>query len=306
MKLPDFLIIGAQKAGTTALHHFLDQHPDIYMCPVKETNFFAMEGRPVAFEGPGDREALARNALVTTITDLDAYARLFEDARAGQIVGEACPMYLYSDRAPERIAERLPGVKLIAVLRNPAARAFSAYTMLRQAGRETASFDEALHLEPERTTRNWEYAWHYAGAGRYAAQLERYFRRFPAEQIRVYLHEDLVASPDRVVNDILAFLGADKGHVINTSERHNVSGIPRSRLLHRILSDTGAVRAMARAAIPRAARQAAFKFAARKNSTRPTIDPAARERITEALRPDIERLSHLIERDLSHWLTAAA
>jgi len=113
----------------------LDQHPGIFMCPVKETNFFALEGNSIAFEGPGDREALTRNPLVTTVTDIEDYARLFEEAAPHQHVGEACPLYIYSQRAVDRIADRLPEAKLIVVLRDPVARAFSAYSMLCQAGR---------------------------------------------------------------------------------------------------------------------------------------------------------------------------
>ncbi len=307
MRLPDFLVIGAQKAGTTAVHRYLEQHPGIFMCPVKESNFFAMEGLTVDFRGPGDREALTGSPLVRTITSVDEYSDLFRDARPDQVVGEACPMYLYDPGAPERIARHIPDVRLIAVLRNPIRRAFSAYMMLRQSGRERlASFEEALAMEPLRVERNWEYAWRYADVGRYARQLSRYYEHFPRENILVYLHEDLITRPAEVISEMLDFVGADSSYPVEVGERFNVSGIPRLRFVHRLLTSDNVLRKAGRRAVPTSVRQAAFRAVARLNAHRPEMSPVVERRLGESFRTEVVALSGLIDRDLSHWLPRAA
>ncbi|TCJ15544.1 sulfotransferase, partial [Rubrobacter taiwanensis] len=184
MTLPDFLVIGAGKAGTTSLYYYLRQHPQVYMSPTKETNFFALEGQRVAFRGPGVEERI--NAW--TITELSEYERQFAGVRGERAVGEVCPLYLYSERAAERIKRHVPEVRLIAVLRDPAERAYSSFLMLRRSGREPLEdFAAALEAEDRRVAGGWEYAWHYRRAGYYHEQLSRYYALFDPAQIRVYL-----------------------------------------------------------------------------------------------------------------------
>src|SRR3712207_3472590 len=111
MTLPNFFILGAAKAGTTALYHYLKQHPQVYMSPIKETNFFALMGEPVDFCGPGDRDYIGR----FSITDLEGYHGQFRDAAGAAAVGDASPLYLYSPKAPWRIREFVPDARLIAI-----------------------------------------------------------------------------------------------------------------------------------------------------------------------------------------------
>src|SRR3989344_7184694 len=105
MRLPNFLIIGATKAGTTSLHHYLGQHPDIFVAPTKETNFFAQESA-LCFTG-------------RTVSLPEEYAAQFAAATTQKAIGESSPAYLAVPLAPERIARMLPHAKLIVILRNP-------------------------------------------------------------------------------------------------------------------------------------------------------------------------------------------
>ena len=152
MRLPDFLIVGVRKAGTTALYHALRRHPGIIMSSVKEPRFFAFEGERPNFEGPRDGVE-----DVQLVTDLEAYAKLFEMAPAGQMAGEASPIYTSWYRTEQtalNIQRHLPNVKLIVVLRHPALRAWLDYNYQRQLGDERClTLREALDAEPQRA--NW-------------------------------------------------------------------------------------------------------------------------------------------------------
>ena len=173
-RLPNFLVIGAGKSGTTSLYYYLRQHPEIFMSPVKEPGFFALEGHPLDFRGPGD-ERLRE----TTATTLESYEKLFSEARGESAVGESSVLYLYDGNAHESIARHIPDVKLLAVLRNPVDRAYSAFLHRTRDGYETcATFEEALAAEPQRAADGWYYGWRYREYGFYHRSLVRYYDRF--------------------------------------------------------------------------------------------------------------------------------
>ena len=144
MTLPNFIIIGVAKAGTMSLNYYLQQHPQIFMCPVKETNFFAYEdARGGAWAGGGDPPHPARFHVKT----LEAYEGLFEGVTDEIAIGEASPIYFRSPTAARRIHKRILDVKLVASLRNPADRAFSGFLMRVRRGRAAMNFRERLMPE---------------------------------------------------------------------------------------------------------------------------------------------------------------
>jgi len=223
MTMPNFLLMGAAKAGTTALYQYLKQHPQIYMSPVKEPHFFAYEGRKPNTQGPGDT---ANDSIIT----LKEYLALFESVRNERAIGEASTMYLYLPQACERIRYYLPDARLIAILRHPAERAYSAFIHLVREGRETlTNFSQALQSEEERIRQNWGPLWHLTRCGFYYEQVKRYFDTFPREQIKIYLYDDFKARPTQVVQDIFRFLKVDDSFQPDMSVRVNISGIPKSR-----------------------------------------------------------------------------
>ena len=197
--LPDFLILGAQKAGTTALYAYLRWHPQITGPSFKEVSFF-------------DRH-YARG---------ERWYRAHLPVRRRGLVGEASPSYLFHPLAPERVARMLPDARLIALLRNPVDRAFSHYQHEVALGRERLSFEDALAREPERMDGELEHmlrdpvyfshAWWnytYASRGRYAEQLERWYAAFPREQLLVLLTDDLSTDTAGTYRQVLDFLGVD-------------------------------------------------------------------------------------------------
>jgi len=299
MTLPNFIILGAAKAGTTSLYRYLCQHPQIYMSPVKETNFFSLEGHRLDFSGPGDREHIGSFA----ITEFEAYQALFQAVASERAIGEASPMYLYSRRAPANLARRLPQVKLIAMLRDPAERAFSQYVYFVRDRREPLTdFREALEQCEPRRQSGWEWAWQYVEVGFYGRQLSRYWEMFDARQIRVYLYRDFCHRPDEILRDIYRFLDVDETFAPDVSTRHNVSTLPRSRRLAALCTNPHPAKSLLKQALPERLRQRLKATVTKYNSVRPQLSDEMREYLIEIYREDVLKLQDLIDRDLSHWL----
>ena len=300
MTLPTFLIIGAAKAGTTALYQYLDEHPRVYMSPQKETNFFALEGEKPAFSGPPGQPVQINHRAITRIED---YGAQFRGRSTETAIGEASPFYLYSPKAPGRIKSRLQHAKLIAILRNPADRAYSALTMMRLNRREPiASFEAALRAEEARIAGGWEFIWHYKQQGFYYPQLKRYYDLFDERQLRIYLTEDLSASPMKILRDIFHFLEVDALFVPDISQRHQLSGVPKSKLFHRILTDDFPLRSTFRNYLPQKFRKRLKNRLISGNLARAPMAPATRRRLLNLYEEDILRTQELTGRNLSRWL----
>lgn len=296
--MPNFLIIGAAKAGTTALHYYLNQHPQIYTSPVKETKFFVFDGQTVDYQGPGDQQA---NREV--ITNIEAYREQFSGVSEEIAIGEASPLYLYHPRASERIHYYLPDVKLIAILRNPVDRAYSSFLHLIRDGREPlTNFAQALKEEESRINNNWALLWHYKNAGFYYPQLKRYFDRFSQSQIKIYLYEDLHNSPLKVLQDLFQFLEVDETFIPDMSTKYNVSRIPKNRVLHRFLTESHPVKSIFKPVMPETFRKTIVSNITNQNLGKPKLSPKIRSELLEIYREDLSKLENLIERDLTHWL----
>ena len=304
--LPDFLLIGATKSGSTALYHSLGQHPNVYTSPHKGPHFFAYEPNEVVYEtGPG-----YKHVAPNFITDPEAYGALFTDAHPEQARGEASVMYMYYPEAPKRIKEAVPHAKLIAVLRQPAERAFSAYLHQLRDGHEVhQDFAQALAAEEGRIKEGWTPLWHYRNMGFYHQQLERFYDVFPGAQIQIYLYEDFKAQPQRTLKSIFEFLAVDDTFSPDVSLKRNVSGIPKNRTLHqvhRFLKNPSGLKTLGKAVIPAGLRARIKRHTLTNLETRnlhkPSLAPQLRRELNDGYRSDIMKLQGLIGRDLSHWL----
>ena len=294
MTLPTFLVIGAAKSGTTALTHYLRQHPDVYMSPVKGCNFFAVEGARVMQGGP-----------IPTghwIHDINDYRAQFEAVKGERAIGEASESYLSSPQAPARIRHYIPDAKLIAMLRNPVDRAYSSFMHLVRDGSETElDFRAALRLEEERAAANWGGMYRYREVGLYHGQLGRYFDLFAREQMAVYLYDDFESDPAALMRGVFGFLGVDEAFNPDMSQRPNVSGFHRSRLLQRAFTRTSLPRRVARRIFPPPVKRTVKRQLKKRVVKRP-LDPAVRAELQAYFRDDILRLQDLLGRDLSAWL----
>jgi hypothetical protein len=275
MTLPNFLIIGAAKAGTTTLYEHLRSHPEVFMPRFKEPRFFGFPG-----EGPRGK---------FPVQTLEEYEALFAEAGEARAIGEATPHYLRDPGAAERIHALIPGARLIASLRNPVDRAYSVYQM-NQRNRDHNA--EVPFVEAMRRDHNLQET--------YAENLGRFFALFPRERIHVLLLEDLEAAPRRTMREIFGFLGVDPAFEPDLSRVANPGGEPRSRILHRMLTDRR-LAAVSRRLLPERAVEPLKALRSRNLAKRPL---GAAERATAAsyFREDILRTQELIGRDLSHWL----
>jgi hypothetical protein len=297
-RLPNFLVIGAAKSGTTALWAFLRQHPDVFLPELKEPHHFAFPpNRPApVFRGPGA-------TIHDAISDRGAYEALFAPAGAARARGEASALYLYLAEAAERIAATIPDARLVAVLRQPADRAFSSYQHLKRQGREPApSFEAALELEANRIRDGWGFLWRYRDLGHYARQLRAYRERFDAHQLLVHTYDDLVRDPLAVVQRTYRFLGVDDAFVPDLSARPNVGGVPKPGWRGRLLGRSSPLRRAAGRVLPAALRRRAGALADRQALRREVMSPATRSRLTDEFRNEILELGDLLERDLGVWL----
>jgi hypothetical protein len=298
--LPDFVVVGAPKCGTTSLDRYLSQHPDVFMAR-KEQHYW---GSDLEFRWP----------RITT----EAYsASLATDAPA-RVRGEASVWYLYSKLAAAEIHAANPDAKIIAILRNPPDMISSLHNQHFNAGGEDIpDFADALAAEADRREgrrlpRGNGYPWslQYREVARYADQVERYLDLFGRDQVLVVLYDDFAADPSGTFRTVCRFLGVDESFA-PTLDVHNASKRLRSRALMFALElPSPAVRWAGRILIPhrRLRRRVLDRLvpAVRRVNVepvrRPPLDPALRASLVEDFRPDIERLSTLIGRNLDHWL----
>ena len=296
-QLPDFLVLGACKAGTTSLYRYLKSHPEIYLSPIKEPRYFAFpETGPVSVRP-------RRN--VRGVWKIEDYRRLFAARTTERVAGEMSPLYLYSTCAPGAIRKLIPNAKLIAILRNPAERAYSHFCHNRRDGYEPlADFSAALDAEEKRIAEGWWSSFHYRNQGCYVRQLKRYLALFPREQMLIQVYDDMVADCHGFLKRICSFLGVDENHSFDTSERDNVTfGIPRTFILRRLLRYAGPAKRRIQETVPLKMRSSLFqRFSKLFWAPKPEFRPGVRARLVSAFEADILELQQIINRDLSPWL----
>ena len=274
--LPTFLIIGAQKSGTSSLWAYLRQHPQVFVAAEKELNFFS---------APGDD------------LDIEQYGRWFAAAPNTAAVGEASPgytMYPLTDDVPAKIARTLPQVRLIYLMRDPVERMRSAYTHRLSSGSEHRDIGRALLSDPS-----------YMQVSMYATQVERYLRCFPPSQLLLLTAEELKRDRGATLRTVLSFIGvdpdwqpADLGAEYNTgAERQRV---PRAwaRWTGDVLIRTGAGR-WAPGVAPRALGHPLMSRRIRPAEL--TVPEGVRKQLNEALKPEIVRLAEWMPSSFDGW-----
>jgi hypothetical protein len=301
---PDFLIIGAPKAGTTALHHALAQHPEVFTTTPKEPKYWLCGDAPAPhWRGPGD--AHSQQEWIWRRRDYEA---LFEPAGDSQARGESTPFYLWSWPAQRRIAEHLPDVRLIAVVRDPIDRAYSNWMHLWSDGLErVADFEAAFALQDERIEAGWAPFWRYRDLGLYGEQLQHLFRYIDPARVLVLRYRDLVDDPTSTVDRACRFLGISESYVARIP-RDNARTFARPGLRTRALGPvirTGAY--LGQFAPPEIWRRVSAPLIAglqAGDAHRPKLPAEVRARLVHHFAEDIALLSQLTGEDFSLWLSA--
>jgi hypothetical protein len=300
-QLPNFLLVGAAKSGTTALANTLERHPEVYFCPIKEPKFLSTGVAPSPMNGPGDDlvESIA-------VRDLESYRALFEGVNGVPAIGEgSVDLLFFAGGVNPRIRELLGDPKILIVLRDPVERAFSAYKQLIRDGRERLSFEEAIQAEDDRRSRNWEFMWYYTAVGRYADQVSSFLDAF--SRVHVALYDDLRADPDAVLDGVLRFLEIAPDPSLRIKTGHNPSAIPRNPLVRKLFAVGPAklslYRLLLRLGISETFVLGCVDRLRSRHSAELRMAPETRQLLREQFREDVERLQEILDRDLSAWLS---
>jgi hypothetical protein len=317
--LPNFFLAGANKAGTTSLYHYLAQHPQIFMCPVKEPCYFAPELRPAncaestrRFLRPAQRrlrrfldqrllDQPGRGTLFGGIVEnWDDYVRLFDGARDKAAIGEATPSYLWSESSARMIYDHIPDAKVVVMLRDPADRAFSHYRQLRYAGGLQRSFRQQIDANLGNRSKRFGFDYPFLEFGRYHEQLLRYYRLFPRRNVCVLLYDDYHASPWATVSALFHFLGVDSNFQPDLSQRFLEGHVSRFPGLKRAMCGAG-IWQLARKCTP-ASCMPAVRRVAYLTPEELRLRDEDRRFLVDYYADDIRKTGELIGRDLSGWL----
>lgn len=292
-KLPTFLGIGVEKAGTSSIYEYLNQHPQVYMSPVKETKFLQC-----------DWQTLDPQARQVKINTFEKYAALFDGVTDEVAIGEFSPNYLFNhETSVECIQHYFPKAKLVVILRDPADRAHSDHLMhIRDAiNKQVRSLSDQIKYSPQKsfTIRK----------GYYYEGLKHFIDTFDTEQIKVYLYEDLHQDSIALMQDLYQFIGVDGSFIPDLAVRKQTSQVPKSKSLNYLLRQQNPVRSFAAAALrflPEATRYRIRSGLMNLNSKAKgsvALSKEDRAQLINLYRDDILKLQTLIDRDLSAWLT---
>ncbi|MBR8828305.1 MAG: sulfotransferase domain-containing protein [Gomphosphaeria aponina SAG 52.96 = DSM 107014] len=290
MTLPNFLVIGAPKAGTTTLYHYLKQHPQIYMSSLKEPHFFSY-----GYDGGNEW---------SPITNLEAYQALFEDVSGEIAIGEASTSYLFYPPAGQRIHYYLPKVKLIAILRDPAERVYSLllmeYRNISLKKNEMSFidyFERAINQSPP-----------IRRGGLYYKVIQEHLSLFSQDQLKICLFEDLKKNPVLLQKEIFQFLGVDENFQVSESMIYNSGGVPKNKLIYQTIEKIRMkYNSSLKQLIPEGLSNQIYGIYLKiRNQTladeRPSFPQEMRQQLIDIFRDDILRLQDFLQRDLSKWL----
>ena len=314
-RLPNFFLVGAPKTGTTSLCNYLRQHPEIYISPVKEPCYFASEMRAGNFTPPFASSARlsSRNLLKYIegpmsgpspggiVSDGNEYRKLFKNVGVEKAIGEASVCYLWSPTAPANIHAQVPEAKIVVILRDPVERAFSQYLQYAASGLLTSTFRQHI----ERCLRNTDPAFGplrpFLEYGLYYHQLKRYLDAFSSARVRIYFYEEAWQSPSSFLQNLFCFLGVDPQFPVDTSVKDLERRAPKAMPLHYLFKKSGLTPATKKLLPP--SWQASLRSALFKQKPSLQLAPQDRLYMIDYYRDDIQKLSSLVGRDFSAWLT---
>jgi Sulfotransferase domain len=274
MRVPDFIVIGAHKAGTTSLHHYLQQHPEIFLIPNKGTD-------------------LLTQRKIVTLNDATEYLAQFEGASETQTLGEVSSVYLHANGVAARIKRLFPQVKIVAVLRNPAERAYScqlwrhAYTP-----KELRNFDEILLNSPQ-----------ILRPGLYGQHLETYLSFFEQSQIKLMLFDDFQKNPHQFFQELYSFIGVESSFIPDSSQKYHVSKLKLNNLSSKLLQVGLNANQTLKSLIPKSIRSFVREtLSQRSKAPKLKMSRELRAKLIDYYYNDIVRLQELTGLNCSHWL----
>jgi hypothetical protein len=301
--VPTFIVSGAPRCATTALHYYLQQHPQVCMSAIKEPNFFLFgpRGEPSIAEAPIIRKSVSRAA---------DYGALFRPGPGARAIGDVSPLYLSTRDAAVRIAAACGLIPILCLLRHPADRAWSHFLhAVPTSGHDEATEEFARLIRAEMTLAPGDELYqtrtHLLRLGLYGEQIEWYESVFGHERVHVLLTDDLFANPSAALEQVANWIGVD--HMAELPfERVNESGQAPQGAAGVLYRAARAVQPTVKSILPpRVAGSLARRRAqmtGRVVQSMPPLDPSLRSEITAWCSDDVAKLERLIDRDLSAWM----
>lgn len=305
MKKPNFFIVGAPKCGTTALFTYLGEHPEIYI-PYLPDSLEAMQGGKKELNFFGRDLAFGRSSLAE-------YLRYYEAAQGEAHRGESSVFYLYSQKAAQEIHEFCPEARIIMMLRNPVDMMYSWHSQLLFWGDESIeTFEDALAAEPQRRRGenlpdrrdHPDGCYLYRDIARYTAQIQRYFQVFDRSQVHIIIFDDFKANPQQVYQGVLEFLGCTDQSFEANFEVVNANKTIRNRGLQKLLRHQPDFIRSLKKLVPSFLRRNMRKTIEEyntKSETRKPLSAELRSQLNEEFKQEVQDLSQLLDRDLTHW-----
>ena len=286
--LPNYLIVGAAKAGTNTLAYYLEKHPETYIVPQKEVNFFAADEIK-------EQQLYYKDFIIENIEE---YKKLFEGTEKYKAVGEGSVSYLFYDTVPQKIKKLLKTPKIIILLRNPIERAYSHYLMDNRIGLVNLSFEEIISKSVKH--KNLElYYQQFIGLSLYYKQVKRYVDTFGVENVKIYLFEDLTKKTKNILKDMFNFLEVDPDVNLDTFDiKLNSFNKPKGKIISKLYSNYY-IRKMLSFLVPEKIKKSIFlkMFISKK----PELKKETRVQLQKIFIEDINELELLTGFDLKNW-----
>lgn len=289
---PNFFIVGSAKSGTTSLAHYIGQHPDAFMCPLKESHYFSS-----AF-GSSD----------FGLSNLDEYLLLFSKAGDATAVGEASTGYLFDVASAETIYEKFPEGKILIILRNPAEMVFSHWRHTSLKGNESRMFEEAISASERKYRKteefkhdvsDWRVSHFYLERAMYWAQVKRYMDVFGSDNVKVWIFEEFFAKPEESCRDVFSFLNIDHSFTPDCLVV-NKGGMPRFQLLKSLMNRKHpTLKRIFPPTVRKRIRMTVQQLNTKKGYQ--TMNHGMRKKLEGFFRDDVENLEKLLGREITAW-----
>jgi len=297
MTWPDVFVVGAAKCGTTSMHAYLGQHPDIFVAGRKELHYYTRDLLRKNVAGPGDEYTLR------TIAQSEAdYRASFDGAEGRRRIADVSPSYLYWHEVAKEIDHDQPDARIIIMLRDPVEKAYSQWLHQVRAQLETLSFEEAIAAEADRAARGWSDVWYYVESSKYFRQVKHYIDVFGPERVFVVITEELATEPQTVMAPVFAFLGVTANVNLAVTNR-NRSGQVRSQQLAKLIAQPSKVKQLSHV-LPKPLRyRLALRLIELNTGSKPELSTSTRRSLCSEFASDVNSLRTLLNRELP-WASA--
>jgi len=302
MKKPNLFIVGQQKSGTTALHYFLEQHPEVFMSRPKEVHFFCKDFHKLS------RKFHKNNAKAFYETqDMKTYLNLFSKAKSEKILGDASPNYIHSRTSANQIYKFDPKAKIIIMLREPSAFVHSLHRQyVNETSEDIENFEKALEVESDRKKgkkipyriRCPTYLYYFERI-KYAEQIKRFLKYFPRRQVKIIIFDDFKKNNAKIYKEVLRFLEIDETFAPDFKIVHG-SKKPKSEKLNKIFRNPLLTNIPKSILSPRIYDKIQLKvqeLLMKEGGFEPPVDPIIKRRLMKKFKSEVVKLNNLLHKE---------